>query len=93
MLEQSLSGVEYFQSYYQYWLLSAVALSMIGWIFFLVQAPVRTGATTAVDVNLTINKGYSYFGFVGVVNVLVFVYRKSFFSACLYETAEGSLFL
>ncbi|KAG4073636.1 hypothetical protein HA402_000860 [Bradysia odoriphaga] len=76
-LEQSLNGVEFFQSYYQYWLLTAVALSMIAWICYLVQAPLRTSSKNVLDVNLQINKSYSYVALFGVFLVLVFGYCQS----------------
>lgn len=36
-IELSLSGMEYFRTYYESWLLVTVALGMLGWIFFLYQ--------------------------------------------------------
>ncbi|XP_037052386.1 GPI ethanolamine phosphate transferase 1 [Bradysia coprophila] len=76
-LEQSLNGVEFFQSYYQYWLLTAVALSMIAWICYLVQAPLRTSSKNVLDVNLQINRSYSNVALFGLFLVLVFGYCQS----------------
>lgn len=34
-MEKSLNGIDYFQSYYQKWLLFSTSVAMIGWIMYL----------------------------------------------------------
>lgn len=47
---------------------------MVGWICYLVQAPLQCSSGDALDVNLQINRSYGYVAVLSISLVLVFAY-------------------
>lgn len=82
-LKIALEGIEYFQIYYQYWLLFMVTLSMLGWIVFLQQniSSKRTSGHLIIfqwKSFVTINLALTF-------SICLFIYRKIIYSGDFYS--------
>lgn len=75
-MKNALVGIEYFQTYYQHWLLFAVAASMFGWAMYLQQRISKKNRLGGTPVMLSKQSLWFLLGVFGL-SIATFAYRKS----------------